>query len=144
MLFEKVFALNFYGKLNWYGGQFRGDKLFGWVAREDDYNLRGVIGEYFCKNGDFKLIIDIEVEDNRKIKSLVLNFLKIIEVKDIQCKEMKIKLEEIFVLLNKLMYENKVMMQSYNEGIYYEYDLFLWLYFIFFSISFVCIIKQLF
>lgn len=115
MSFEKAFASNFHGKLNWYGGQSRGDKLFGWVAREDDYNSRGVIGEHLRKNGDLKSITDIEVEDNRKTKSLVSNLSKTIEAKDTQCKEMKTKLEETSASLNKLMHENKAMTQSYNE-----------------------------
>lgn len=54
-MFEKEFEVEHHGKKDFLGGS-SSDGVYGWIARDDDYNKKGVLGEYLRKNGDLKTI----------------------------------------------------------------------------------------
>nr|POF06094.1 protein involved in de novo 2 [Quercus suber] len=73
MSFEKSFEVEHCGKRDYYGHENPGNKLYGWVARSDDYNSRGFIGDHLKKNANLKTISAKEAEDCRKASKLELN-----------------------------------------------------------------------
>jgi len=117
MSFEKSFASDCRGKLDWHRNRSHGDKLYGWLAREDDYYSSGIVGNHLRDNGDLKSIADLEFEDKRKTDSLVSSLTKTIEDKKIQSKEMENKLQQTSASLSKLLEEKDVTIQGFNDGI---------------------------
>ncbi|XP_074289949.1 protein INVOLVED IN DE NOVO 2-like [Silene latifolia] len=117
MSFEQFFECDHHGRRDWYRTRSPGDKLYGWVAREVDYNLSGVVGKYLKQNGILKSIHDYEHEIERMSMSLVSNLEQTKLVKENQCKEMENKLQETCASLNKVIEEKDGMTQAYNEEI---------------------------
>ncbi|KAL3850663.1 hypothetical protein ACJIZ3_012545 [Penstemon smallii] len=73
MMFEKEFEVDHRGKKDYSTGSVMEDKLYGWIARDDDYKSKDVIGEYLQKNGDLKTIADLETDEKRKTGLLIAN-----------------------------------------------------------------------
>ncbi|CAK9188250.1 unnamed protein product [Ilex paraguariensis] len=117
MLFEKSYEANRRGKRDYYAAKHTRDGLYGWVAREDDFNTNGIIGEHLRKTGDMKSISEIEAEEKRKTTKLVSNLTNVIDVKNQRLKEIECKYNETFISLNNLMTEKDKMHQAYNEEI---------------------------
>ncbi|KAL9235309.1 hypothetical protein vseg_010076 [Gypsophila vaccaria] len=115
MSFEKSFESEQCGRRAWYTSRSRGDKLYGWVAREDDYRSSGVIGKHLRDNGDLKSIEEVETEERRMRESLVSKLTETIKSKDNQCKQMQSKLQETSASLSKVIREKDGMTEAYNE-----------------------------
>ena len=116
--FEKDFELNHCGKRDWNSRISRKDKIFGWMATEEDYNSHGIIGKHLRDNGDVKSLADISYEEDRKKKSLVSNLSQTLKVKGEQCIEMQSKLRETCASIEKVVKETEKMTEAYNKGIY--------------------------
>ncbi|KAL2898976.1 Factor of DNA methylation 4 [Bienertia sinuspersici] len=115
ILFEKDFELNHSGKREWKATRSHGDKLFGWVAREDDYCSNDLVGKHLRDNGDLKTLTDIQAEERRKNKSLVQNLVQTSKMKDKEKEEMQNKFEKTIASLEKVMKETDKMTQDYNK-----------------------------
>ncbi|XP_016498170.1 factor of DNA methylation 4-like [Nicotiana tabacum] len=115
--FEKSFESQHRGKLDYLGSANRGNKLYGWVAKADDFKSSGVIGDYLRKNGDLKSISEIQAEDKRKNDALVSNLAETIEAKSRRLKEIESKCNETSMCLSKVMMQRDEMIQEYNEEI---------------------------
>lgn len=118
MSFEKSFEVKHCGKRDYYGEKNQREKLFGWVAREDDYKSRGVIGDYLRRNGDLKTVSELESEDQRKKEKLVSNLTNTLVTKNECLKEIASRFIETSVSLNKLVEQKDEMINYYNEGIF--------------------------
>lgn len=116
MSFEKRFQVNHCGKEDYYVGNNRGEKLYGWVAREDDYNLKGIVSDHLRKHGDLKTLSGIEAEDQRKTSKLVTNLTDTLGTKSLCLKEMAGKYLETSDSLNKVMEQKDEKIKLYNEG----------------------------
>jgi hypothetical protein len=114
--FESHFAAGGYGKKDWTGRKNEGAELYGWVARAEDYNSSGFIGDYLRKNGDLKSVNDLADEGARKTDKLVANLANQIEVKNRYLKELECKYSETIASLEKMMGQREKLLQSYNEG----------------------------
>ncbi|KAK4408810.1 protein INVOLVED IN DE NOVO 2 [Sesamum angolense] len=73
LMFEKEFEVDRHGKKDYCEAPHLADELYGWVARDDDYDLKGPLGEYLQKNGDLKTISDLVVDEKRKTGLLIAN-----------------------------------------------------------------------
>ncbi|XP_073136533.1 factor of DNA methylation 4-like [Henckelia pumila] len=115
MAFEKAFEMNRCGKRDWYAAKDRGDKLYGWLAREDDYRSGGLLGKHLRKNGDLKTVSDIQITDKRNNMKLLSNLSEALESKSKKCEEIKenISKTDIFVCNNLAQMEH--MVQKFNE-----------------------------
>lgn len=49
MTFEKAFEAKKQGKRDWSSARHRGNKLYAWIARADDYTARGLNGDHLKK-----------------------------------------------------------------------------------------------
>ncbi|XP_073303360.1 factor of DNA methylation 4-like [Primulina huaijiensis] len=115
MEFEKAFEMDHRGKRDWYAAKDRGDKIYGWLAREDEYRSGGILGKHLRKNGDLKTVSDIQINENRNNVKLLSNLSEALESKSKKCEEIKenISKTEIFVGDNLAQMED--MVQKFNE-----------------------------
>lgn len=73
MMFEKEFDFDHHGKKDYDEAPLSVGKCYGWIARDDDFNSKGILGEYLRKSGDLKTIADIEADEKRKNALLITN-----------------------------------------------------------------------
>ncbi|KAF7805449.1 factor of DNA methylation 4 [Senna tora] len=117
MDFERSFEVNQCGKTDYISRRNGCDKLYGWVARSDDYNSQGVVGGYLQKNGDLKTVSEKQAEDERKTNKLVLGLTHTLETKNIQLKEVRSKYIKTSASLDKLMVQKEDMIRTFNDEI---------------------------
>lgn len=116
MAFEKAFEIDRHGKRDWYEGRCKGDKLYGWLAREEEYVGRDLIGKHLQKYGDLRTVADIENSDKRKDTTLVCGLQNELKVKDKECEVITKNISRTDTLLKNVMAQSEVMQQSYNKG----------------------------
>ncbi|GKV27069.1 hypothetical protein SLEP1_g36279 [Rubroshorea leprosula] len=116
IVFEKSFESNHYGKRDYYSSRHQGEKLYGWIARDDDYYSRNLIGDYLCKHRDLKTVSGKEAEDAQKAIVLVSSLTNTLKTKNMHLKEIKSKYIETSVAVNKVIDEKEKIIIFYNEG----------------------------
>nr|CAD1826795.1 unnamed protein product [Ananas comosus var. bracteatus] len=117
MAFENHFESEHFGKTDYLERKHKGTDLFGWVARAEDYNSPGPIGEHLRKNGDLKTINDLSSEESRKTDSLVRNLASEIEGKNRHLQELESKYNETNMALDTMMEQRDQLFHAYNEEI---------------------------
>lgn len=115
MAFEKAFEVENHGRKDWYTVRQKGDQLYAWIARYEEYNSNGLIGEYLRKNADLKTVSDIENEDKRKDMKLLSNLTNALEVKNRKCEEITSEISKTDIFMRNVMKQKEEMIQSYNE-----------------------------
>ncbi|XP_057955214.1 protein INVOLVED IN DE NOVO 2-like [Malania oleifera] len=115
MMFEKSFEADRRGRRDYMRRRADGNKVYGWVAREEDFNLKGLIGDHLRKNGDLKSVSEIQAEDERKENKLVSNLTNVIEVKNLQFQEVQKELYKTDKSLMSVMKQKDEMHQTFNE-----------------------------
>ncbi|KAL4369416.1 hypothetical protein GQ457_05G032230 [Hibiscus cannabinus] len=115
--FEKAYEADHHGKKDWSVNDDVKDGLYAWVARADDYNSSGIIGEHLRKIGNLKTISELMEEEARKQDRLISNLTNIIETKNKHIKEMEAICSETSKSLEVLMEEKENLLQAYNEEI---------------------------
>ncbi|KAK4491390.1 hypothetical protein RD792_002133 [Penstemon davidsonii] len=113
--FEKDYETNHQGKRDFVGVGEKGDKRYGWVAREDDYNSKNVIGDYLRKKGNLKTVEQYQEEERQKSSKLVSGLANKIEVQNSLLKEMETKYKETSISLSNLISEKDDMLRAFNE-----------------------------
>lgn len=88
IMFEKEFEVDHHGKKDYCAASHLTDELYGWVARDDDYNSKCILGEYLQKNGDLKTIGDLETEEKRKTGLLIADLSNTIQ-------ELRVRLDKL-------------------------------------------------
>ncbi|XP_039129382.1 LOW QUALITY PROTEIN: protein INVOLVED IN DE NOVO 2-like [Dioscorea cayenensis subsp. rotundata] len=117
MSFDNYFEAENRGKRDWYESKTHLTDIYGWIARSEDYNSVGPIGDHLRKNGDLKTIDELEKEESRKKDKLVANLANQIEEKKRHLQELECKYNETTMSLDKMMEERDVLHQAYNEEI---------------------------
>lgn len=117
MNFERNFETEHCGKRDYYNLRHRGDRLYGWVARDDDYNSKCVIGDYLRRTGDLQTVSGKQAEEKRKTSLLVSDLAKTLQVKNENLEQVCSKYDDITVSLNRVMDEKEAMIESYNNAI---------------------------
>ena len=116
LMFENSFEVDHQGKKDYNVSRDRGKKLYGWVARDDDYNSKSVFGDYLRKNGDLKTVSGKEAEDNSKALRLVSNLTNTLENKNLHLKEITHKVLETNASLNNMMEQMDETVKIYNDS----------------------------
>ncbi|KAL8479063.1 hypothetical protein ACS0TY_030821 [Phlomoides rotata] len=115
MAFEKAFEIDRHGKRDWNASRYKGDKLYGWLAREEEYSGTGLIAKHLQKNGDLTTVSDIQNSDIRKDSTLVCNLTNELESKKKECEEMSKNISRTEIFLKNVVAQSEAMSQSYNE-----------------------------
>ncbi|GAU17325.1 hypothetical protein TSUD_110420 [Trifolium subterraneum] len=96
----------------------RGDRLYGWMARGNDYNnFKDLFGKHLRDNGDLKTVSGKEAEDNRKAKKLVIGLANTLMMKNKEYEQTASKFQEASESLTKVMVQNEEMAELYNKEI---------------------------
>ncbi|XP_026377419.1 protein INVOLVED IN DE NOVO 2-like [Papaver somniferum] len=115
MSFEKFFEADHHGKKDWCAKKHRGTSLYGWVAREDDFDGESIVAEQLEKIGNLKTAADIVSEEERKTNQLVSKLANDIEVKSMKMKEIECKYNETNISLSNLVNQNDKLHKKYNN-----------------------------
>ncbi|KAL1220046.1 Factor of DNA methylation 4 [Cardamine amara subsp. amara] len=115
IMFEKHYEVNQCGKRDYDAARDRGDKIYGWVAKDDDFYSRTVIGEHLRKQGDLKSVSGKVAEDQRKKWRLVSNLENTLETKNSNLQQMESICKETSSKLEKRMREKDEMINTHNE-----------------------------
>ncbi|KAF3330741.1 paramyosin, long form-like protein [Carex littledalei] len=115
MYFEIDFEMKGQGKRGW-EGRFNknGEELFGWVAREDDYQRNDSIGEYLRRHGNLKNLAELERDEKVKNDRLVAGLLVDVEVKNKNLMELENKCAANEVAVEKIMQQREQMLCAYS------------------------------
>ncbi|CAL1401896.1 unnamed protein product [Linum trigynum] len=116
--FDKDFALMGCGKADDFSSLVKHEeRLFGWIARDDEYQSTDVIGAYLRKKTDLKSLSDIVADGERKDSKLVSSLQDELTVKHGHLMEMETKYKEASVSIIELVSQKDAMIVSYNEEI---------------------------
>ncbi|XP_047153670.1 factor of DNA methylation 4-like [Vigna umbellata] len=115
MNFERSFEAEHCGKRDYYISRNRGNKLYGWIARDDDYHSNTIIGDYLKKNGDLQSVSEKQAEEKRKTSLLVFDLTNTLKVKHEKLEQVSSKYDDVNVALNRVMNEKEAMIESYNN-----------------------------
>ncbi|PON75553.1 Zinc finger-XS domain containing protein [Parasponia andersonii] len=115
--FEKSFDADNCGKRAYKLEENRGDRLFGWVAREDDYYSSNMVGRHLRKNGDLKTVSEKEAEEKRKDSELLSKLAETLETKNLSLKEIKSKYKEATLSFKQMEEQKDKILEGYNEKI---------------------------
>ncbi|XP_058748391.1 factor of DNA methylation 4-like [Vicia villosa] len=112
---ERSFEAEHCGKRDYLGLKERGDRLFGWIARSDDYNSTDIVGKHLRENGDLKTVSGKEAEDNRKALKLASSLADTLKQKNKELEQTASKYEETNVFLNRVMDQKEEMLEHFNK-----------------------------
>ncbi|WVZ96436.1 hypothetical protein U9M48_042074, partial [Paspalum notatum var. saurae] len=115
--FESHFANKGYSKNCWKEMKCGGAEPVGWMARDDDYNSLGAIGELLKKNGDLKTFHDIMNEGTNKTEKLVVDLACKVKEKEMHLEKLESEYNKRSASLNIMIQEKEKLLQSYNQGI---------------------------
>ncbi|CAH8382489.1 unnamed protein product [Eruca vesicaria subsp. sativa] len=116
-MFENHFEVNQCGKRDFDSARDRGDELYGWIAKKEDYYSKTVVGEQLRgqKQGDLVTLSGKEAEQRRKAKTLVSTLENTLETKSSNLQEIESKYKEASTALEKSMKERDDMINAHNE-----------------------------
>ncbi|XP_076943938.1 protein INVOLVED IN DE NOVO 2-like [Bidens hawaiensis] len=114
MKFMKAFQVNKHGRKDWFDTEnTKDDKLYGWIATDEDYNSNGDVGNYLRKNCVLKTVADVQKED----ESVVLGLRTMIDEMDKRTEELNGKISKIDVQLETIMKGKELMSENFDRDI---------------------------
>ncbi|GMN24163.1 hypothetical protein TIFTF001_000447 [Ficus carica] len=115
MAFERSFNSNNCGKKAYRMDKNRGETLYGWIAREDDYKSTNIVGGHLRKHGDLKTVSEKQAEDQRKDSKLLSKLADTLETKNMCLKEIESKYNETVMSFENTVSERDKILNHYNE-----------------------------
>ncbi|KAI3514139.1 hypothetical protein L1887_12458 [Cichorium endivia] len=123
MMFVKAFEVNRHGRKDWYDGKSsKDDNLYAWIARDEDYNSNGLVGNYLRKNGDLKTLSEIKKEDEVKNSKLVMRLKKTLEEKNKRSEEIQSELSKMDHCMLSVMKQTEMMIEDFNNDVKFLQD----------------------
>ncbi|XP_061342494.1 factor of DNA methylation 1-like [Gastrolobium bilobum] len=114
--FEKSFETARHGKKDWNSRKLQaGSDIYGWVAREDDYNCEGAIGEYLRSKGRLRTVADIVQEASECRNSIVANLANKIDITNETLNEMQYKYNEKNMSLSRMLEDKDKLHSAFVE-----------------------------
>ncbi|GJY92765.1 putative domain XH, zinc finger-XS domain protein [Tanacetum coccineum] len=116
MMFVKAFEVNRRGRKDYYKRDgSRDDKLYAWLARDEDYNSNSLVGDYLRKNGDLKTVAAIVKEDEVKNTKLIMGLETMIDEKSKKTEEMKNFINRTDTEIENVVKEKETMIEKCNQ-----------------------------
>ncbi|KAG1371276.1 putative Factor of DNA methylation 1 [Cocos nucifera] len=117
MAFENHFKASHRGKKDWNERVGDGSGMFyGWIARDDDYNSKDIVGHHLQKHGELRTISDVTKEESKETGKIVAILANQIEVKNKYLQDLEFRYNVTALSLNRIMEEKDKLHQAYNEG----------------------------
>ncbi|XP_031487859.1 protein INVOLVED IN DE NOVO 2-like [Nymphaea colorata] len=100
--FERSFQVDHHGKKEWVEFRGHGSSMYGWMAREDDYNSTDrCIREHLRKHGELRTVTELEDEEKRKKNILVDGLKQQIDLKNKDLESSGMRLKEVTYVLQQ-------------------------------------------
>ncbi|CAL4910273.1 unnamed protein product [Urochloa decumbens] len=115
--FESHFMMKGYSKKCWKEMKHGGTEPIGWMARADDYNSLGAIGDLLRKNGDLQTLSDIEKDVTNKNAKLMANLACQVEEKKMHLEKLEFEYNKRSASLDALMQKREQQLESYTQEI---------------------------
>ncbi|TVU21897.1 hypothetical protein EJB05_31568 [Eragrostis curvula] len=123
---ENHFSVNKLGKNEWCARNDGGDaakgeggevevKVYGWIAREGDYNAASVVGRFLRKHTNLKTINDISKIEYEKSGKTVAALASQIEAKNRYLQDLETKKNATEFSISRLEEDNRKLHEAYNE-----------------------------
>uniref|UniRef100_A0A0D9UWQ1 Factor of DNA methylation 1-5/IDN2 domain-containing protein n=1 Tax=Leersia perrieri TaxID=77586 RepID=A0A0D9UWQ1_9ORYZ len=123
---ENHFSKNKLGKKEWEARGSNGDavkgengeievKVYGWVAREGDYNAGNVVGRYLRKNNNLMTIDEVSKSESEKSGKMVAILATQIEAKNRFLQDWETKNNATELSISRLEEDNRKLHDAYNE-----------------------------
>ncbi|KAL4571058.1 hypothetical protein LXL04_017808 [Taraxacum kok-saghyz] len=119
---EEDFEANKHGRKDWYDDK-RGkdNNLYAWIARDEDYNCNGVVGDYVRKHGvltTLSEIIDKKIEEFwEHVRTMVEEHEKRLKSEEKKCiiDDFDMMIEKLDMIINRYNSEHKMMQEKVNK-----------------------------
>ncbi|KAL4559897.1 hypothetical protein LXL04_032043 [Taraxacum kok-saghyz] len=116
MDFEKSFEVNHRSKKEWdASNKSSSSSIYGWLARLNDFESQGVIGDYLRKNHELKTISDYEQEVAQTRHQVVVELASGIDMKNEILDDMQIKCYQKTMSLSRIVEEIDNIHQAFNN-----------------------------
>ncbi|XP_006655910.2 factor of DNA methylation 1-like [Oryza brachyantha] len=123
---ENHFNKNKLGKKEWEAWISAGDsmmgengetdvKVYGWVAREADYNAGNVVGRYLRKHTNLTTIDEVSKSESEKSGKMVAILATQIEAKNRYLQDLETKKNATELSISRLEEDNRKLHEAYNE-----------------------------
>ncbi|KAL8208607.1 hypothetical protein R6Q57_008019 [Mikania cordata] len=117
MMFVKAFEVNKHGRKGWFDREkHKDDKLYAWIATDEDYKSHGLVGDYLRKNGDLKTISDIQKEGEAKNSKLIMGLKTLIDEKSKRSEEIKKEINKTDLDLAAVMKQKEEIVENFNTS----------------------------
>lgn len=116
--FEKAYEACHQGKREYCGISEKGDKIYCWVARDDDFHSQNKIGDYLQKNGNLKTIEQYHKEEKNKNSRQISKLTNTVEDQKMHIRDIETKYKETCISLCRLTSEKDEMVQAFDKGLY--------------------------
>jgi hypothetical protein len=91
-------------------------KVYGWVAREGDYNGGTVVGRFLRKHTILKTIDEVSKTESEKSGEMVARLASQIEEKNRYLHDLETKKNATELSISRLEEDNRKLHEAYNEG----------------------------
>ena len=91
-------------------------KVYGWVAREGDYNGGTVVGRFLRKHTILKTIDEVSKTESEKSREMVVRLAFQIEEKNRYLHDLETKKNATELSISHLEEDNRKLHEAYNEG----------------------------
>jgi hypothetical protein len=116
LAFHNYYKSRHLGKREWNEAGRRGKYIFGWLAKEEDYNSDDPVARFLSERGELKTVSELQLEVSRKTETLITNLTNQISAKSKYLMELECKCNQMDLALQRAMEDTDSLHQRYNEG----------------------------
>ncbi|GKC23776.1 factor of DNA methylation 4-like protein [Tanacetum coccineum] len=114
--FVKDFEVNKCGRNDYRDqGRCKDDKMYAWMATDDDYNSTGLVSDYLKKNGDLKTLSAVEKDIEAKNTKLILGLETLIHEKSKKTEEIKSEISRTDSDLVTVRKQKEIMTENFKR-----------------------------
>ncbi|KAL8252245.1 hypothetical protein R6Q59_035938 [Mikania micrantha] len=115
--FEKKFEADHHSKREWSDSENpSGSSIYAWLARADDFESQGPIGDYLRANRNLKTISDVEQEVVKTRNKPVVELASEIDMRNENLNDLQSKCNQKIMSLSRVLEEKNCMHQAYHEA----------------------------
>ena len=116
LAFHNYYKSRHLGKMDWNEASRRGNCIFGWLAKEEDYRSDDPVGLFLSGCGELKTVSELQLELSRKTESLITSLTNQISAKSQYLQELECKCNQMGLALQRAMEDSDSLHQRYNDG----------------------------
>ncbi|KAL4559877.1 hypothetical protein LXL04_032023 [Taraxacum kok-saghyz] len=116
MEFEKAFEVSHHSKREWFASEkSSGSSIYAWLARSNDFESQGAIGDFLRKNRELKTISDLVQEAVQTRNKPVVELASEIEMKNENLDDLQTKYNQKTLSLSRMLVEKDSLHQAFSD-----------------------------